>query len=170
MRKAIVILTATGALLLVLAQFLALYHTKVTGTAATVGSASVGSDHAYGVLLIGLLAAMFGASLWVSGSRFSLLLVGLLGAISLLIALGHDLSDARGHGLSHVGASYDAVRNVVALGLYVEIAGALVLLFAAALGFLMGGEALAPLPRVSRPPKRGRRDTRGRRPPRRTGV
>ena len=170
MRKAIFTLTEAGAVLLVASQFLDLYHTKVLGTATTVAASSVGSNHAWGVLLLGILAAFFGVALALSGSRFGLLLVGLLGAISLVIALGHDLSAARSHGLSHVGASYDAVRNVVAIGLYVEIAGALVLVFTAVLGFLLGGEALTPLPRVSRPQKRPRRDTRGRRPPRRSGA
>ena len=167
MRTAIVGLTEAGALLLALAQFLALYHTHVTSTAATVGSGSVGSSHAWGVLLIGLLAACLGGALRLSPNRFSLLLVGLLGVIALAIALTHDLPDARSHGLGLIGSHYEGARNVVAVGLYVEIAGALLLLFATAMGFLLGGEALTPVPRHPRPPRRqrrGPRDTRGLRP------
>jgi hypothetical protein len=165
-RKAIFAVTEAGAGLLLLAQFLTLYHTRISATAVTVGSASVGSDHSWSVLLIGLMAALFGASLMVNPHRFSLLLVGLLGLLALIIALTHDLPDARSHGLGLVDNQYQGARNVVALGLYVEIGGALVLMWAAALGFLLGGDALTPLPRAPRRQRRGRRDTRGRRPPR----
>jgi hypothetical protein len=165
-RKAIFAVSETGAVLLILSQFLTLYHTRISGTATTVGSASVGADHSWAVLLVALAAAFFGASLMVNPNRFSLLLIGLLGVTALVIALTHDLPDARSHGLGLVGNDYQGARNVVAIGLYVEIAGALVLMWAAALGFLLGGDALSPLPRAPHRQKRGRRDTRGRRPPR----
>ncbi len=154
MRKAIFGLSEGGALLLVVAQFLPLFHTHVTSQAAAVGSGSVGGAHAWGVLLIALLAGFLGGSLLVNGSRFALLLVGLLGVIALVISLTRDLPDAHAHGLRLVAGHYDTATNVIAIGLYVEIAGALLLMFAAAAGFLLGRDELSAVPR---PPKDTRR-------------
>jgi hypothetical protein len=153
-RKAIFGLTEAAAVLLALAQFLPLFHTHVSSTAAAVGSGTVGGAHAWGVLLVALLAAFLGGSVLAGSGRFGLLLVGLLGAIVLLIALSHDLPDAHAHGLRLVAGRYDTATNVIGIGLYVEIAGALLLMLTAAVGFLFGGEAMTPAPRPAPGPRR----------------
>jgi hypothetical protein len=152
-RKAILGLIGAGALLLVVSQFLPLFHTHVTSTSVSVGSGSVGADHAYGVLGPAILAALLGVAIYESGNRFALLLVGLLGVAALAIALGHDLSDARDHGLRNVAGHYEMATNQIAVGLYVEILGALLLLIAAVFGFLFGapGTAAGRTPRRDRP-------------------
>jgi hypothetical protein len=155
-KKAIFALIGAGALLLAVSQFLPLFHTHVPTMEASVGSGSVGNDHSYGVLPLAALAVLLGLGVYVARSRFALALVGLLGVAALAIALGADLSDARSHGLRLIAGRYETGTNVVGFGLYVEIAGALLLFLAAGFGFLLGepapGDAAAN--RQARPPGR----------------
>ena len=158
MQKAISGLTGAGALLLALTQFLPLYHTHVATTRAPIGSATVGADHAYGVLVLAVAALVLAAALAagaaggaVAGAgRFALALIGLLGLAALAVGLGHDLSDAHAHGLARINGHYTMAHNVIAAGFYLEIAGALVLLAAAVLGFLLGGVSLPRSRRATR--------------------
>jgi len=157
-KKAIFALIGAGALLLLVSQFLPLFHTHVPTTTASVGSGSVGGNHAYGVIPVAILAALLGWAVYEAGNRFALLLVGVLGVAVLAIALGHDLSDSRAHGLRLVSGHYETATNVIGIGLYVEILGALLLLVATVLGLLFGAPSGATtwVPRRDRP----RRDRR----------
>jgi hypothetical protein len=148
-----------GALLLAVAQFLPLFHTHVSTRVASLGSESVGSSHAYVVLALAALAVILGWGVILTGSRFALVLVGIVGAATLVVALGHDLSHARDQGIKILGLNdYAEAHNVVGSGLYVEILGALLLLMAVVGGFLFAGPALHEVaktrpPRTHRPPR-----------------
>lgn len=133
---AILALVIAGAVLLIGAQFMSLYHTHAN-TPAVVGSGSVGSAHAWTPIPIALIAVLLGGAVVVSRNRSSLVGVGVLGLASLVIALTRDLSAARSRGTESLGGHYVPVSNTVAPGLYVEIAGALLLLIACVGGFLL---------------------------------
>ncbi|HET9073440.1 MAG TPA: hypothetical protein VFN48_02590 [Solirubrobacteraceae bacterium] len=137
MQKAISGLAGAGALLLTGAQFLPLYHTHVPSLRASVGSSSVGADHAYGVLIIALMALALAVIVRVRALRYAVWLLGVLGVVSLIIALGHDLVAAHAHGLKLVGDHYETATNVLGAGLYVELLGALVLISACLAGILL---------------------------------
>jgi hypothetical protein len=155
---AILICTLAGGGLLVLSQFLPLYHTHVAGVLPPVASGTVGGAHGWAVLPLGLLAIVFGVVASRAGSRPALLAVGLLGVAGLVIALGHDLSDAHARGLRYVGGAYAVAANKAAYGFFLESAGALVLLVACVCGFLMLGPPARERPDAERPEA-------GRRPP-----
>lgn len=158
-RKAISGLAGTGALVLALSQALPLFHTFTSARGLPVGSETVGAAHAYGVLVLAVLGLLLAAGVLISGSRAALLLIGVVAVAALAVCLGHDLPAARSHGFGLLAGHYQTAINVVGVGLYVELAGALALLGASGLGFLLGGDALAPA--GPRSPGPLRRSTRG---------
>jgi len=126
-----------GSLLLVVSQFMSLFHTHITARRGPIAAASVGSEHAWAILPIAALAAFMAWGAWAAGSRPALLAEGLLGAAGMVIALAHDLSVAHRSGLRTVAGHYVLAANTPAAGLYVEVAGALLLLLACLAGFLL---------------------------------
>src|SRR5271166_2646856 len=89
-----------AALLLVVADFTALYQVHIATSPTPTESVSGGSNHAYAMLVIGLAAAGLAIAVRWSGSRPALLGLGVLGAVALIIALVGDLSDAHATGLA----------------------------------------------------------------------
>ena len=118
-----------GAALLVVAEFVDLYHVVspdgqlVAGTKAT---QTGGEHHSYALLVIGLAA--LGATLAARWAAQPLLAaaVGALGLIALLIVLIGDLPDVTSSGLTN-GPLEEAEANP-AIGFWLELAGALVVL------------------------------------------
>jgi hypothetical protein len=139
-----------GALLLAISQFMTLAATRVAGNRVPVESITVGSDHAYALLPVALVAAALAYGVWSAGSRPALLAIGLLGAVSLVIALARDLPDAHSRGFRLSAGHLVAAANSISAGLYVETAGALILLITCVCGFLLLGsptaQRSAPLP------------------------
>ena len=144
-QKAISGLAGAGALVLGLAQFLPLYHTHVPSLRASVGSSSVGADHAYGVLIIAVLALALALIVRIRSLRYAVWLLGVLGLVGLIIALGHDLPDAHAQGLKLVGVHYETATNVLGVGLLVELLGALLLIAASLAGILLAPNRFLPV-------------------------
>jgi hypothetical protein len=136
-----------GALLLIVAEFTPLFTIHTSASTAAVRSVSTGSHHSYALIPIALLVALLAYGVWTAGSRPALLAIGILGVISLLIALLGDLPDAHASGLLGSAAShFTAASATPSAGLYMETLGAVLLLITSVCGFLLIGP----------PPRRGR--------------
>ncbi len=129
-----------GALFLLVAEFTTLYNVKTTTGGVLVKSVSTGSNHAYAMVPIALLAALLAFAVWRVGSRPALLAIGLLGVLALLISLLGDLPDAHASGL--IGSStthFAAASSRPSAGFYMETLGAVLLVITCVSGFIMLG-------------------------------
>jgi hypothetical protein len=131
--------TLLGALLLVVAEFTALYSVHAASSRNPIDTVTGGSHHAYALIPIALLAAVLAYGVYRERSRPALLAIGLLGVLTLLIALLGDLPDAQASGLVGGGAAhYVIASSTPSAGLYMETLGAVVLVITCGLGFLLG--------------------------------
>ena len=129
-----------GALLLLVAEFTTLYDVKTTNGGVLIKSVSNGSNHAYAMVPIALLAALLAFAVWRIGSRPALLAIGLLGVLALLISLLGDLPDAHASGLIGSSTTHFAVASSrPSAGFYMETLGAVLLLITCVSGFIMLG-------------------------------
>jgi hypothetical protein len=144
-----------GALILAVSQFMTLADTRVAGNAVPVDSITVGSEHAYALLPIALVAAVLAYGVWSAGSRPALLAIGVLGLLSLVIALARDLPYAQQRGVRLSAGHYVTAANSPSGGLYFETGGAMILLVTSVSGFILIGppepERSARLPDAPRP-------------------
>jgi hypothetical protein len=137
-RTAVLALGLLGAALLVVAEFMPLLHVHVAGHVHLARTVTTGSHHSYALLPVAALSVGLAFTTWRSGSRFALLAVGLLGLLTIAIALLGDLPAAHSTGL--VGSpttSLSTATSSPAIGLFLEIGGGLVLLVCAAAGMLL---------------------------------
>lgn len=140
-----------GALLLVVAELTPLFEIHTAASAAAVSSVTTGSHNAYALVPVALLAGALAFGFWQSGSRPALLAIGVLGVISLLIALLGDLPDAHASGLIGTASSHYAVATArPSAGFYLETLGAVVLLITCVSGFILLGPPARP-PRSEHP-------------------
>ncbi len=129
-----------GSLLLIVAEFTTLYQVHVATFHAPIKSVTGGTNHAYALGLLGLLAAGLAVAFVRQGSRPALLAIGLVGLVALLIALLGDLPDAQASGLAGSATThYVNARSTASAGLYMETLGAVLLIATCGLGFLMLG-------------------------------
>jgi hypothetical protein len=126
-----------GAVLLLVAEFLPLFEVRTSARHSAVTTVGSASHHAYALLPIAVLAALLAWSWWRSPSRLAVLALAVLGAASLVIALGRDLPDAQSNGLERSGGTYVTAAASPRAGLYLETAGGLVLLISSAAGLLL---------------------------------
>lgn len=144
-----------GALLLVVSQFTTLYVERIATSPTTVRSFGTGANHDYALVPIAVLAGFLGVGVFRAGARPALLAIGILGLVALLIALLGDLPGAHGTGLvGSASTHYYNASSSPRVGLYMETLGALVLIAACGLGFLMLGPP--PRRRASRDAPRAR--------------
>jgi hypothetical protein len=140
-----------GALVLAVSQFLNLYGTHIRSRHLLVATATAGSEHAYALLPVAIVAAVLAYGVWRVGSRPALLGLGLLGLAALLITLLHDLPYAHRQGLWSLGGHYVLAINRPEIGLYAETAGALLLLLTFVCGFVLLGSPQTPAVRATTP-------------------
>lgn len=147
---------AIGGIALVVSEFLPLWEVK-TITAVIDDQTGLGA-HRFALGLIGLVTLPL-AVIGISGrSRPATLALGALGLIAAVIALGADLPDATSEG--NLARNYEAAEASPKLGLYVETAGAALVLVAAVCALVLqgGGDSGRPL----RAPRAGGRDAAAR--------
>ena len=137
-----------GALLLAVSQFLNLFGTHIQARHMAVATDTVGSEHGYAMLPVALVVTLLAYGVWRVVSRPALLGIGVLGLAALLITLFHDLPYAHKQGLKMFHGHYVLAVNRPEIGLYVETAGALVLLLTFVCGFVLLG---APETHADRP-------------------
>jgi hypothetical protein len=153
----VLIAGVAGALLLLVAEFTPLLHVRSGAGARVIDTISTGSHQSYALVPLALAALLFSVTIWRTRNRLALLATGLLGVVALLIALLGDLPDAQANGLIGTAATHYAVAAASpATGLYLETAGAVLLIISA-----VGGLLLLPAPtRPRRPPATRRPEDR----------
>jgi hypothetical protein len=128
-----------GALLLVVAQFTTLYEVHIASAPGPIKSVGTGSNHAYSLVPIALLAALLAYVAFRQRSRPALVALGLLGVVALVLTLAVDLPDAQKTGEVLRGGHYIQASSTPSAGLYMETLGSVALLIACGVGLLMGG-------------------------------
>jgi hypothetical protein len=140
---------------LLIAEFTPLLHVH-SSAIHNVKTVSTGAHHSYALIPVALLAAALAYAFWRTRSRQALIATGVLGLVTLLIALLGDLPDAQANGL--VGSAttgFATATSTPSIGLYLETLGAVILLITAAAGLLLVPAA-----------PRGEEETGAGRPPR----
>jgi hypothetical protein len=127
---------AAAALLLV-AEFEPLFQVRTSARNSVLTTVQSGSHHSYALLPIALLAAGLALAWRRSPTRIAALAMAVLGAAALAIALGHDLPDAQSNGIERVGGTYVTAAASPRAGIYLETAGAVILLIAGAGGLIL---------------------------------
>jgi hypothetical protein len=160
-RAAIVAGALLGAVLLLVAEFTALYEVHTAASSVRVQTVGTGHNDSYALVPLALLAAALGIGVLRSGSRPALLAIGIVGLVALLIALLGDLPDAQATGLVGSAASHFVnATSTPSAGLYLETLGAVVLIATCVLGFLGLGRP-EPLPATRGDESGPRRSDRG---------
>jgi hypothetical protein len=152
---AVVSVAVLGALLVLVAQFIPLYHVHIPTSSAPVKTVGTGANHGWAPVPMALVCFALAAAVYRHGSRTALLGLAVLGIATLLIALLGDLPDAHATGLIGSGGAgglqYLQGASSPSAGLYVETLGAVLLLVSGGVGFLM----LGPAPGPAEPPAPG---------------
>jgi hypothetical protein len=126
-----------AAVLLLVAEFLPLFGVRTSARDSVVTTVRAGSHHSYALLPIAVLVAGLALAWWRSPARLPLLAMGVLGAVALVIALARDLPDAHSHGIERSRGTFVTAAASPRAGLYLETAGAIVLLISTAGGLLL---------------------------------
>ena len=130
-----------AAALLLVAEFLPLFEVRTSARDSVVTTVRAGSHHSYALLPIAVLVTGLVLAWWRSPTRLPLPAMGVLGAVALVIALARDLPDAHSHGIERSHGTFVTAAASPRAGLYLETAGAIVLLIASAGGLLLGPRA-----------------------------
>jgi hypothetical protein len=137
-RNSVLAAALLGVLLLVVAEFTPLLHVHASSRLHLTRTVTGGSNHSYALLPVAVLAGGLAINAWQSGSRFSLLALGLLGLLAIGIALLGDLPDAHSTGLvGTVSTGLSTATSSPAIGLYLETGAGALLILAAAAGMLL---------------------------------
>jgi hypothetical protein len=139
----------TGALLLAASEFADLYSIHTSTTRAAIQSVTGGSHNSYALLPVAILAALLAYGAARDGSRVAMLALAALGVLALLIALVGDLPDAQSSGLLLRSGHFETASSSPSAGLYFETLGAVMLLIASGIGFLLGGTPAGRPPRTA---------------------
>jgi hypothetical protein len=144
-RSALAVGALLGALLVIVAQFTALYHLHSATSSAAIKTIGTGGNHAWAPIPLAIAAAVLAYAVYRHGSRMALAGLLALGVATLLIALIGDLPDAHSSGLVGSSASgYVQATSTPSAGLYMETLGAIILIVAGGIGLLMSAPQTAP--------------------------
>lgn len=137
-RHAVLAVGLLGAALLLAAEFTPLLQVHSSARTHFVHSVITGSHHSYALLPVAALAAGLAVNARRSGSRLALLATGLLGLLTVGIALLGDLPDAHAVGLVGTPASGLATAtSSPAIGLFLETGAGALLILSGAAGVLL---------------------------------
>jgi hypothetical protein len=136
-----------GAALLVASEFAQLYSVHTPIRRAALQTVTGGAHNAYAFVPIAILALFLAWGAVRARSGPALLALGLLGVISLVIALAGDLPDAQASGLVAEAGRYVTASSSPSAGIYLETLGGVMLLITSVTGLLLGG------PPARRPPR-----------------
>jgi hypothetical protein len=126
-----------AAALLLVAEFLPLFEVRTSARNSVATTVQSGSHHAYALVPIALLAAGLALAWRRSPTRLAAISMAILGAAALVIALGRDLPDAQSNGIERSGGTYVTAAASPRGGLYLETAGAIVLLITSVGGVIL---------------------------------
>jgi hypothetical protein len=149
LRTGLLALTFLGALLLVVAEFTTLFTVHTIGSSAPIKSVTTGSHNSYCMILVAALAVLLAWAAASTGNRWALVALLAVGIAALLIALVGDLPDAQAKGtIGSVQAGFRSASAKPSAGLYLETAGAIVLMIAGGSGLLLGAPGSVRGPRA----------------------
>jgi hypothetical protein len=134
---ALAVAAAAGPFLLIVSDFFTLFDVRSITATISGGAVSGARNHAYAMLIIGLLAAPMAYGAVRGASRPAAVALAVLGLVAALIALGIDLPDATGTSTLDKSYAYASAEAAPAIGLYLETLGAALLLIAGSGGLLM---------------------------------
>jgi hypothetical protein len=143
-RLALALGALLGALLIIVAQFTALYHLHSATSSAAIRTVGTGANHAWAPVPLAVAAAVLAFAVYRHGSRMALAGLLALGVATLLVALIGDLPDAHSSGLIGSSASgYVQATSSPSAGLYMETLGAIILIVAGGIGLMMSAPQAA---------------------------
>jgi hypothetical protein len=137
-RAALAVGAFVGALLVLVAQFTALYHVHSATSSTVIRTVGTGSNHSWAPIPLALAAIALAYAVYRHGNRAALAGLVALGIATLLIALLGDLPDTHSSGL--IGSSaggYVQATSSASAGLYMETLGAVVLIVTGGIGLLL---------------------------------
>jgi hypothetical protein len=144
LRTGLLALTFLGALLLVVAEFTTLFTIHTVGVSTAIKSVTTGSHNSYCMILVAALALLLAWAAASTGNRWALVALLALGIAALLIALVGDLPDAQARGtIGSVQTGFKSASAKPSAGLYLETAGAIVLMIAGGSALLLGAPGTA---------------------------
>jgi hypothetical protein len=126
-----------GAALLVVAEFTTLFTIHSSAYGAPVRTEGTGAHHSYALIPVAVLAATLTIVAVRSRSRAALVGVGILGLVTLGIALLGDLPDARAAGFVGHPQAMTPAKSTPSIGLYLETLGGIILLITAGAALLL---------------------------------
>jgi hypothetical protein len=150
-RVAVLAGAVVAAALLLVAEFLPLFEVRTSARNSAITTVQSGSHDTYALIPIVLLVAGLALAWRRSPTRLAALAMGALGVVALVIALARDLPDAQSNGIERSGGTYVTAAASPRAGLYLETAGAVVLLITGAGGVLLGPWTDARVQTVSSP-------------------
>jgi hypothetical protein len=148
LRLAILALGGVGGVLLIVSDFLTLYHVDVvTASCSDLASPSLrdacstsgGGHHGYALAVLGAIALVMAWGAAVGTSRPAGVALLALGIVSLVIVLAVDLPDIHKTGI--VGDQFSQAKANPGAGFWVEIIGAALVAGAGLLRLLVGPRA-----------------------------
>jgi len=144
--------STVAAALLIVAEFTTLYDEQISTSAVPLHSTGTGAHDSYAVIPISVLVLLLAFAVLRAGSRPALLAIGIAGLVALLIALLGDLPDANSTGnLQSPSGQIVQARTTPGVGMYLESAGAILLIATCGLGFLFLGPPVPSPRRVAEP-------------------
>jgi hypothetical protein len=136
-----------GAGLLVASEFATLYEVHTSSTRTAIQTVAGHSHNGWAFIPIAALAILLAYGAARQGSRPALLALGLVGVLSLTIAVAGDLPDSHTSGLiGSTATHYVSASSSAGAGLYLETLGSVLLMIGCGAGFLLAG----PPPRRTR--------------------
>ncbi len=127
-----------GALLLVAAEFAPLLTVRTSALGAPVTTVTTSAHDAWALVPLALLALFLSVGAWRTDSGLALLALGVVGIVTVLIALLGDLPDAQATGLTgSQSTGYGVAASSPAAGFFLETLGAVLLVIAAGAGLLL---------------------------------
>ncbi len=131
-----------GALLLVAAEFAPLLTVRTSALDAPVTTVTTSAHDSWALIPLALLALFLSVGAWRTASRLELLALGVVGIVTVLIALLGDLPDAQATGLVGSASTRQALAaSSPAVGFYLETLGAVLLVIVAGAGLLLSAGA-----------------------------
>jgi hypothetical protein len=129
-----------GGLLLLVAELAPLYDEDSAASKIPLHTVRTGTHHAYALIPIALLAIVLACGAARTASRPALLSLGVLGILTMVIALVGDLPDAQASGfVAGTAGGLAKAKDVPRVGLYLETLGAVLLVITGGAGLLLSG-------------------------------
>jgi len=127
---ALAVAAGLGVTALVVSDFLVLFEVRSITAVVPGGRVTGGANHAYAMLIVGLVAAPMAFGALAGGSRPAMIALAALAAVAVGIALIKDLPVATGPSTLKQAQAYQSTTAAPQAGFFVETLGAALLLIA----------------------------------------